>query len=70
MLSKLIDEAKDNDYRTLVAGIDASNKGSIKLHEKFGFIHSGTIKHAGYKFDQWLDLAFYQLDLYNVKEIK
>ncbi|MEJ7202430.1 N-acetyltransferase, partial [Staphylococcus epidermidis] len=43
------------------------NKGSIKLHDKFGFIHSGTIKHAGYKFDQWLDLVFYQLDLYNVK---
>ena len=58
MLSKLIDEAKDNDYRILVAGIDSSNKGSIKLHDKFGFIHSGTIKHAGYKFDQWLDTVY------------
>lgn len=67
LLIKLIEEAKDNNFRTLIAGIDASNTGSIKLHEKFGFSHSGTIKYAGYKFDQWLDLTFYQLDLYNIK---
>lgn len=58
LLIKLIEEAKDNNFRTLIAGIDASNTGSIKLHEKFGFSHSGTIKYAGYKFDQWLDLTF------------
>lgn len=67
LLIKLIEEAKDNNFRTLIAGIDASNTGSIKLHEKFSFSHSGTIKYAGYKFDQWLDLTFYQLDLYNIK---
>lgn len=67
LLIKLIEEAKDNNFRTLIAGIDASNTGSIILHEKFGFSHSGTIKYAGYKFDQWLDLTFYQLDLYNIK---
>jgi phosphinothricin acetyltransferase len=39
------------------------NKGSIAFHEKFGFKHAGTIKKAGYKFNQWLDLAFYQLEL-------
>mgnify|MGYP002759715457 FL=1 len=68
LLIKLIEEAKDNNFRTLIAGIDASNTGSIKSHEKFGFSHSGTIKYAGYKFDQWLDLTFYQLDLYNIKK--
>ena len=67
LLSKLIEKAQQSGYRTIVAGIDASNIGSIKLHEKFNFNHAGTIKHVGYKFEQWLDLAFYQLDLYNIK---
>lgn len=63
LLSTLIELASKRDYKTIVAGIDASNPASIGLHEKFGFIHSGTIRNAGYKFGEWLDLAFYQLDL-------
>lgn len=45
----------------MVGGIDASNRASVALHEKLGFFHAGTIRHAGYKFGRWLDLAFYQL---------
>jgi phosphinothricin acetyltransferase len=33
------------------------------LHERLGFLPCGTIKHAGFKFGRWLDLAFYQLIL-------
>ncbi|MCJ1655567.1 GNAT family N-acetyltransferase [Staphylococcus sp. NRL 16/872] len=65
LLSHLIKDAKQRNYRTIIAGIDASNEGSIKLHEKFGFTHSGTIKNVGYKFERWLDLAFYQYDLFD-----
>ena len=43
--------------------IDGENIGSIKAHEKLGFEYAGTIKNAGYKFEQWLDLVFYQLHL-------
>src|SRR5699024_10699522 len=62
-LVKLIEEIKNSNYKTIVAGIDASNTASIKLHEKYGFELCGTIKSVGYKFDRWLDLAFYQLIL-------
>ena len=34
---------------------------SKKLHEASGFVFSGRIKDAGYKFSRWLDLDFYQL---------
>lgn len=37
------------------------------MHEKLDFKYSGTIKKAGYKFETWLDLAFYQLDLVGPK---
>ncbi|HCU0882715.1 TPA: N-acetyltransferase [Staphylococcus aureus] len=63
LLQRLIVEAKAKGYRTLVAGIDASNEASIKLHQKFAFNHAGTLTNVGFKFNQWLDLAFYELDL-------
>ena len=28
-----------------------------------GFVHAGTIRQAGYTFDRWLYLTFYQLIL-------
>lgn len=63
LMQELIRIAKEQGVKTLVAGIDGENIGSIKVHEKLGFKYVGTIKNAGYKFDQWLDLAFYQLQL-------
>lgn len=63
LLKVLIERAEEEGYATLIAGIDSTNKGSIFIHEKLGFTYSGTIKKAGYKFEKWLDLAFYQLEL-------
>lgn len=63
LLQEIIQLAKNGEYKTLVAGIDAENEKSILLHQSLGFTHSGTLRNAGYKFERWLDLAFYQLDL-------
>jgi len=61
LMKRLIDVARSQDYHVMVGGIDADNRTSISLHEKLGFVHAGTVRHAGYKFGRWLDLAFYQL---------
>ena len=61
LMRQLIEKAKEQQYHVLVGGIDVTNTGSISLHEKLGFVHAGTVKHAGFKFGKWLDLAFYQL---------
>jgi L-amino acid N-acyltransferase len=60
LMLKLIGLAMEQQYHIMVGGIDVNNASSIALHEKLGFVHAGTIKHAAYKFDRWLDLAFYQ----------
>ncbi len=61
LLETIIKDANAKGYATIVAGIDAANTKSIHLHEKFGFVLSGIVHKAGYKFGQWLDLAFYEL---------
>jgi L-amino acid N-acyltransferase len=63
LMQQLITAAQQQEYHTLIGGIDMHNAASIALHEKLGFTHAGTIKQAGFKFGQWLDLGFYQLVL-------
>ncbi|MVW73558.1 GNAT family N-acetyltransferase [Bordetella sp. 15P40C-2] len=63
LMRRVIDHARERQLHVLVGGIDATNTASIRLHEKLGFEHAGTIRHAGFKFGRWLDLAFYQLIL-------
>jgi phosphinothricin acetyltransferase len=63
LMQRLIQSATEQQLHTLIGGIDASNQESIAFHQKLGFVHAGTIKQAGFKFQRWLDLAFYQLIL-------
>ena len=44
----------------MVAGIDAANPASIRLHERLGFERAGTLREVGTKFGRWLDLVFMQ----------
>lgn len=60
LLAAIVKTAESQGYHVLVGGIDASNTASIRLHEKLGFTHCGTVKQSGFKFGRWLDLAFYQ----------
>ena len=61
LMQELILRAKEQDIHTLIGIIDMENTGSIALHEKLGFAHTGTIKQAGYKFGKWRDCGYYQL---------
>ncbi|MBN3759390.1 GNAT family N-acetyltransferase [Burkholderia sp. Ac-20365] len=61
VMQELIAAARQNDMHAMMGGIDATNSGSIALHERLGFRHVGTLPQVGFKFGRWLDLAFYQL---------
>lgn len=63
LMIALIDRARRSDIHVIVAGIDAANTGSIRLHERLGFRRAGVLTEVGTKFGAWLDLAFLQLVL-------
>jgi phosphinothricin acetyltransferase len=63
LLRALIERAKEQQYHAMVAAIDVTNAPSIRLHQKLGFEHAGTLREVGFKFGRWLDLAFYKLTL-------
>lgn len=61
LLQPLIESAKQLQLHTIIAGIDATNEASLKLHKGFGFEEVAHFKEVGWKFDRWLDLKFLQL---------
>lgn len=60
LLRAIVEAAQARDVHVMVGAIDAANAASIRLHEKLGFRHAGTVAQAAFKFGRWLDLALYQ----------
>ncbi|HEV8390198.1 MAG TPA: GNAT family N-acetyltransferase [Dongiaceae bacterium] len=63
LLPALIRRATDRGLHTMIAGIDAANQASLRLHAKFGFQPVAQFREVGWKFERWLDLTFLQLML-------
>ncbi len=60
ILGPLIEIARSRGFHAMVAGIDATNAASLKLHAKFGFEEVAHFRQVGWKFERWLDLVFLQ----------
>ena len=60
LIPPLLGRAADLGKHVVVAGIDAANAGSIRMHERLGFERAGHLREVGRKFDRWLDLALMQ----------
>ena len=39
---------------------DIQNLGSIGVHRRLGFEHTGMLKSSGWKFGRWLDVVLMQ----------
>ncbi|WP_026793110.1 GNAT family N-acetyltransferase [Pleomorphomonas oryzae] len=63
LMHALIARARTIGKHVMVAGIEAGNTTSIRLHRKLGFAEVGLLPQVGMKFGKWLDLAFLQLVL-------
>ncbi|GAB5590852.1 hypothetical protein Unana1_05752 [Umbelopsis nana] len=65
LMNKIIEKADEIGIHAIVASITTENEVSLNLYTKLGFKYVGTFKDTGYKFDRWLDVAFYELILPN-----
>ena len=63
LLADQIRRAREIGHRTIIAGIDADQVGSVGLHERFGFERVAHLKQVGFKFGRWLDVIYMQLML-------
>lgn len=68
LLGALIPRGRALGKHAMIAGIEASNEASIRLHEALGFERVGLFREVGTKFGRWLDLVFLELVLDSRKE--
>lgn len=59
----LFAELKKMSIRMVIGGIALPNPASVALHEKFGMVKVAHYKEVGYKFSQWIDVAYWQKEL-------
>jgi L-amino acid N-acyltransferase YncA len=61
LLAALIEASERRGVRQMIAVIgEPGNLASIRLHERFGFRHIGTLPGIAWKQGRWLDTVFMQ----------
>jgi phosphinothricin acetyltransferase len=60
LIEALIPLAVAMEKHVMVAGVDASNSGSVRFHQRLGFEEVARMPEVGYKFGRWLDLVLLQ----------
>lgn len=63
LMKHLLENLKLRDIHCVIGGITIPNAGSIAIHEKFGFKKVAHFEKVGYKFDKWLDVGYWQLNI-------
>lgn len=57
----LLEELQALGMRVVLGGIAQPNAASVALHERMGFEKVANFKQVGRKFDQWVDVGYWQL---------
>lgn len=63
LYTELLGLLKQENYHIVLGVLTLPNDASVKLHEKFGFIQVADLKQVGFKFGEWQDVGFWQLNL-------
>ncbi|ALO34875.1 phosphinothricin acetyltransferase [Colwellia sp. MT41] len=56
----LFNELKDKNIHSVIGGITLPNAVSVAVHEKFAMKKVAHFKEVGFKFNQWLDVGYWQ----------
>ncbi|NRA37288.1 MAG: N-acetyltransferase family protein [Planctomycetes bacterium] len=63
LYSALLQEMRQLDFHIAIGVITLPNEASEALHKKFNFHPAGVFHEVGRKNSQWLDVAFWELNL-------
>lgn len=58
---ELLNQLRAAGMHTVMGVITIPNPASIALHESLGFVKVAHFPEVGYKFNQWLDVGYWQL---------
>ena len=61
LYTALIEQLTIKGFHAIIGGIALPNEASIALHEKLGFEKVAHFKEVGFKFDQWIDVGYWEL---------
>lgn len=60
LYAELLPTLEKRDIHAAMGGIALPNDASVALHEKFGFKKVAHFEQAGFKFDRWIDVGYWQ----------
>jgi L-amino acid N-acyltransferase YncA len=60
LYNAVINHLTKKGFKVAMAGISSPNPASFRFHEKLGFKKVALLESVGYKFEQYIDVAFYQ----------
>ena len=60
LVDALLQRAAAAGKRVMVAAVDGENVGSIRFHERCGFVEVGRMPQIGFKLGRWLTLVLLQ----------
>jgi L-amino acid N-acyltransferase YncA/DNA-binding XRE family transcriptional regulator len=60
LVEALLIRARSAGMHIMIGGIDAANLGSIRFHQRLGFVEAGRYREVAHKFGRWLDLVSMQ----------
>jgi L-amino acid N-acyltransferase YncA len=63
LVREIIERATTLGKHVLIAGVEATNEASLRLHDRLGFTQVAYLPEVGRKFDHWLDLVLLQRSL-------
>lgn len=63
LYAQVIARLREKSMHCIVGGIALPNPASIALHEKLGFKKAAHFAEVGWKFNQWIDVGYWELIL-------
>lgn len=63
LYQRLLERLRADGLHTVIGGAALPNPASVALHEALGFTRVAHLREVGRKFDRWIDVGYWQLQL-------